>query len=86
MTTRTPIREHRDELADRLEAEGYEIGKPHHVTADCLAMDQQTAAEGHCDACGHQGLEFLAFRPTNRNERGYRCLLWCSACDAAVEM
>ncbi len=76
----------RDALADRLESEGYVIGKPAHVSKECVALDRETATETTCDQCGQPGLEFLPFRPRDRRQRGYRCLAWCCRCDAAIEL
>ena len=75
----------RDVLADQLESDGYVIGKPVHVHTDCIAIDRQTAAETTCEQCGNVGLEFLSFRPRDRQQLNYRCMAWCCACDAAIE-
>jgi hypothetical protein len=77
----------RDALANQLESEGYIIGKPTHVHADCIAIDRGTATETTCDECGHHGLEFLPFRLKDRGKRGYRCMAWCCCCcDEAFEL
>ena len=91
MTPTTPTilkfpAETRDALADRLEAEGFQIGRPAHVSPECIACDRETAAETTCDQCGHVGLEFLPFRPRSRTDRDYRAMAWCCCCDAAFEL
>jgi hypothetical protein len=80
--------ETREQLADRLEAEGFVIGRPLHVSLDAIAIDRETAAESTCDSCGHFSLEFVPFRAANRNrqDRTYRALAWCCSCDSAFEM
>jgi hypothetical protein len=76
----------REELADQLESDGYMIGRPAHVTRDCIAIDQQIANEATCDECGVHGLEFLPFRPKDRQQRNYRAMAWCCLCDSAFEL
>jgi hypothetical protein len=83
-TTTTPTT--RAALIEALNADGFTIGKPVHVAADCLAIDRTTAAESSCDSCGHQGLEFLPFRPADLRKRGYRCVCFCAVCDTAFEL
>jgi hypothetical protein len=75
-----------EELADRLESEGYVIGKPPHVHTEAIAIDRQIATEAACDECGNAGLEFLPWRPRDRQQRSYRAMAWCCLCDSAFEL
>ncbi len=75
----------RETLAVQMEANGFEIGKPAHVCPDVVAIDRETAAEATCSECSHHGLEFVPYRRRDRRMSGYRCIAWCSCCDAAFE-
>jgi hypothetical protein len=80
-TTTVPS-EKKDALADRLEAAGFVVSRPQHVSPESIAIDRQVAAETTCGECNHVGLEFLPFRAPGV----YRGMAWCCVCCAAIEM
>ncbi len=73
-----------ESLTRQLEADGFTVGRPPHVSPDSVAIDRQAAAENTCTDCAHVGLDFLPFRRVD-GQPGYRCIAWCSCCESAVE-
>lgn len=63
----------KDEMFLQLRAQGYEIGNP-------CSIDEEICEESICD-CGHEGLDYFAFRKTD----SYRAVSVCPNCDTTEE-
>jgi hypothetical protein len=71
-----------NELTGRLARDGYERGKPAHVSAAAYAADRAAARETTCPRCGLY-LDCRAYRqPGGPN---YRCIALCPRCNAGFE-